>query len=178
MSVSRGTIDFVVFDLPYPTSANAMYRINKRFGTPYKSTKYKTFIAEVHLRWYDIANIGHYDFGEEILLGVIRFPPRKGCDSDNIQKTLQDALESVKAEGMKPGFRGAFKNDNMIVGDRKECGQRIKDGLVRVYLCTESRRAEFEERFKYDSALAIEGRKKDAGKLSPAPVSLLTEVID
>lgn len=171
-------IDFVIFDLPYPTSANAMYRIDKRFGSIYKSGEYKKFIQAVHARWFDVLKFGDVNFSDEILIGVIRFPPRRGCDSDNIQKALQDALESVPAKGMKAGFKGAFDNDNKIIGDRKECGQRVKNGLVRVYLCAESRREAFEEIFKTDSLKAIDGRKKDTNKISSAPLSFKTEVID
>lgn len=171
-------IDFVVLDLPYPTSANAMYRIDRQFGTLYKSTEYKKYIEAVHDRWLFVRERGAVDFSDEILLGIIRFPRRKGCDSDNIQKTLQDSLESIKPDGMKPGFRGAFDNDNKIVGDRKECGQRVQEGFVRVFLCAEARRRDFEEVFSREARIAIVGRKKDAGRVAPAPDSFIVKVFD
>ena len=93
----------VRLSLPYPVSANRMYRAGK--GRVYKSDAYKTWQAEAHVAWLQQKNqlsVKRVD-GRYLLLLEATPPDQRNRDIDNLVKSVSDFLQAV----------GVISNDHL-----------------------------------------------------------------
>ena len=96
----------VRLSLPYPVSANRMYRAGK--GRVYKSDAYKTWQAEAHVAWLQQKNqlsVKRVD-GRYLLLLEATPPDQRNRDIDNLVKSVSDFLQ----------MEGIISNDRLATG--------------------------------------------------------------
>lgn len=130
---SKQVCDYLVADVPFPPSINALYKVHKignrcSIG---KSKEYKKYRDKTFADWWlKVRQRGPVDFGERVLVWSILCLPRSNCDLDNYYKCFLDSLQAA----------GGIENDKRAVSIRNEKGPRVSGGLMRVFIANERHR--------------------------------------
>lgn len=106
--------------LPYPPSANRMYRFPKKLGYPLLSKEGREYYKEIKslVVWND-----HIRGPAQVWLGIT-MPDRRKRDIDNVVKPILDALTKA----------GIWKDDSQVQDLRVTKLGVLKPGQVRVII--------------------------------------------
>ncbi|MFC6441071.1 RusA family crossover junction endodeoxyribonuclease [Bowmanella sp. JS7-9] len=95
------------FNLPYPVSVNALYRMNKQTGRLYKTTAGKEYTKAVRLI-LSAAGIADIMLSGDLVISVtLMLPDTRRRDIDNLNKVLFDALVDARVIEDDEQFIGA-----------------------------------------------------------------------
>ena len=140
-------IDFVSLSVPWPVSVNDMYTYIPQLKRPGKSSAYLKYERAIYQHWIEARSLGKIVLADQPLcFWAFAFPPRKGCDMDNIQKVLFDCLEKA----------GAFENDSQIESIRIEKSFRVSWGAVYFHLCSKTRFEEMADLYRHQMPSATQ----------------------
>ena len=111
----------LAFDLPWPPSGNASFRIT-RSGGRYTSKEVKAYRDEVFVIWKRLKATKR---AGRLSVHITAYPPdKRPRDLDNIAKTTLDAMQHA----------GVYDNDSQIDVLLVRRGLLVKNGLLQVVI--------------------------------------------